>query len=79
MKKKYIKYFYFDTLIVDREFRNKNFSKKIINQGIFFSNKNNMPILLICKKRHIKFYQKFNFQLMNNANIASTKAPPESK
>lgn len=28
-----------------------------------------MPILLICKKRHIKFYQKFNFQLMNNDNI----------
>lgn len=28
MKKKYIKYFYFDTLIVDREFRNKIFQKK---------------------------------------------------
>ncbi len=62
-------FFYFDTLIVKKEFRKKNLSKKILNKSTSISRKSNLPLILICKKQHISFYKKFNFKLLKKNNI----------
>ena len=62
-------YYYFDTLIVRKEFRKKNLSKKILNKSISISKKSNLPLILICKKQHVSFYKKFSFKLLKKNNI----------
>tara|TARA_Y100000741_G_scaffold364735_1_gene356743 strand:+ start:2062 stop:2583 length:522 start_codon:yes stop_codon:yes gene_type:complete len=68
-KNKKKNYFYFDTLIVRKEFRKKNLSKKILNKSINISRKSNLPLILICKKQHVSFYKKFSFKLLKKNNI----------
>ena len=67
MKKK--NFFYFDTLIVKKEFRKKNLSKKLLNKSINISKKSNLPLILICKKQHVDFYKKFRFKLLKKNNL----------
>ena len=56
LKKKIKKnFYYFDTLIVKKEFRKKNLSKKILDQSLSLSRKANLPLILICKKKKYKF------------------------
>ncbi len=67
--KKNNKYFYFDTLIIKKKYRGLNLSKKIINKCKMISNNTMMPIILICEKKHINFYKKNGFNLLNNKNL----------
>lgn len=62
-------YYYFDTLIVKKKFRKKNLSKKILDRSLSFSRKTNLPLILICKKKHVNFYKKFSFQLLKKNNF----------
>ena len=62
-------FFYFDTLIVKKEFRKKNLSKKILNKSTSISRNLNLPLILICRKQHVSFYKKFNFKLLKKNNI----------
>ncbi len=62
-------YYYFDTLIIRKEFRKKNLSKKILSKSISISKKSNLPLILICKKQHVGFYKKFSFKLLKKNNI----------
>ena len=48
-------FLFLDTLIIKKEFRKKNLSKKIMNKNIDISRKSNLPLILICKKQHINF------------------------
>jgi len=57
-------FLFLDTLIIKKEFRKKNLSKKIMNKNIDISRKSNLPLILICKKQHINFYKKFKFKLL---------------
>ena len=60
-----IKYFYFDTLIIDKKYRSNNFSSILmqINNQIILNNKK--ISFLICQKQMIKFYKKFYWKLLN--------------
>jgi len=68
-KIKKIFFFYFDTLIIQKDFRGKKLSKKILNKSIDISRKYNFPLILICKKQYINFYKKFRFKLLNKKNF----------
>lgn len=69
LKRKLMKYYYFDTLIIDKNFRNLGWSKKIINKSIYLSNRLNIPLILICKKKLLNFYKKFKFKIIENRCI----------
>ena len=62
-------FYYFDTLIIKKEFRKNNLSKKILNRSLSLSRKNNLPLILICKKKNINFYEKFTFKLLKKNNF----------
>ena len=58
------KYFYFDTLIVEKKYRNKGvsyFLMKLNNQVI---KKNNKISFLIYLNKFIRFYKKFNWKII---------------
>lgn len=69
IKKKLMKYYYFDTLIIDKKFRNLGWSKKIVNKSIYLSKRHNLPLILICKKKLLNFYKKFKFKIIENNYI----------
>jgi len=60
-----INYLYFDTLIISKKFRNKNYSKilmtfnskRIINQKLHS--------FLICSKKTINYYKKFHWKILS--------------
>lgn len=64
-----IKYLYFDTLIIDKKYRDKSlsnllmqFNNTIIKQSGYFS-------FLICKKELVGFYKKNGWIKLNKTNI----------
>ena len=59
------KYLYFDTLIIDKKFRNKKLSNILmyINTEVIIKNKK--LSFLICLKNMIKYYEKFGWKKMN--------------
>ncbi len=60
-------YFLFRTLIILKNKRGKNLSKKIMNEVIKFINLKKIPCFLLCKKKLIKFYKNYGFiQLKKN-------------
>jgi hypothetical protein len=60
-----IKYFYFDTLIIDKKYRSNKLSSILMhfNNQVILNNKK--ISFLICKKKMIKFYEKFCWKLLN--------------
>ena len=60
------KYLYFDTIIIDKKFRNKKLSNILmyINRDIILKNKK--LSFLICLKNMIKYYEKFGWKKMNS-------------
>ena len=60
-----IKYFYLDTLIIDKKYRFINLSSILMtfNNQIILNNKK--ISFLICQKQMIKFYKKFFWKLLN--------------
>ena len=61
-------YYYFDTMIIDKNFRKKKLSKKIMMKSIKIIKKNNFAFLL-CKKSLIRYYKKFGWILMDKKKI----------
>ena len=64
------KYFYFDTLIIDKEYQKKGvsyFLMKLNNQVI---KKNNKISFLICLDKLVEFYKKFGWKLMLKKNFS---------
>ena len=55
--------FIFDTLIIHKHFRKKNFSKIIMNESNKTIIKNNRISILVCFKSLLKFYKKFNWRI----------------
>ena len=66
--KKYFKYFYFDTLIISKKFRNKGLGSLLTS----FNNKvietKNIPSFLVCVKKRVKFYKKNNWMTLIRKN-----------
>ena len=61
-------YFFFDTLIIKKKFRNKNYSSLILDSCNKFIKKKKKPALLFCFKKMEKFYSKFNWEKINKKN-----------
>jgi len=60
------KYFYFNTLIINKKFRKKKYSTALMKFNKKILLKKNKISFLICKKKHIEYYKKFGWKLMHN-------------
>tara|TARA_Y100000590_G_C15646236_1_gene986971 strand:- start:667 stop:1173 length:507 start_codon:yes stop_codon:yes gene_type:complete len=69
IKKKFYKYFHFDTLIVSSKLRNKGYGSLLT----YFNNKviesKNIPSFLACDKDTVKFYKKNHWSILKNKNF----------
>ena len=63
IKKKYLN---FDTLIVEKKYRNKGVSHFLMKLNDQVIKKNNKISFLICSDKLIKFYKKFDWEVMSN-------------
>ena len=59
------KYFYFDTLIIDKKFRSKGISYFLMKLNNQIIKKNDKISFLICKNKLIGFYKKFGWKVMS--------------
>lgn len=64
------KYFYFDTLIVDKKYRNKGISHFLMKLNSQVIRKNNKISFLICLNKIVGFYKKFGWKLMSKKNFS---------
>jgi hypothetical protein len=69
IKNKKSKYYYLDTLIIDKNQRKKNYASNLMNLNNFLIKKNNLHGMLLCKKRTANFYKKFRWKIINNKKI----------
>lgn len=60
-----IKYFYFDSLIIDKKYRSNKFSSILMHYNNQIILKNKKISFLICQKQMVKFYKKFSWKLLN--------------
>ena len=67
LKKK--NYFHFDTLIINKKFRDLRLSVFLMNFNNYIIKKNNLNSFLVCEKKLINFYKKFNWKLENKKKI----------
>ena len=67
-------YFLFDTLIIEKKLRGRNFSTKIMNFNNKIITKNNKISILFCNNNLINFYKKYNWKrLYKNKFILEDK------
>ena len=64
--KKKLKYFLFDTLIIDKNYRGKNFSELLMILNTHVILKSNLISLLFCNNNLLKFYIKFGWLKIKN-------------
>ena len=64
-------YYYFDTLIIDKGFRNKNLSNIIMKKSIEIISDKAFGFL-VCKKNLVKFYKKYGWKQYNRNNFKIT-------
>ena len=61
MNKQKIKYFYFDTLVVNSKYKGKSFGHLIMMSANNIIQKNNLHSFLLCTDKHVNYYKKFNW------------------
>jgi len=66
---KNIKYFYFDTLIIDKKYRDKNLSNLLMSFNNTIIKQSGLFSFLICKKELVNFYKKNEWAKLNKKNI----------
>lgn len=69
LKKKKIKYFLFDTLIIKKNFRRKKLSELLMYYNNHKILKNNKISILFCNNALINFYKKFGWLKYNKKNV----------
>lgn len=62
-------YLYFDTLIVDKKYRNLGFSDLIMKFNNLIIKQNKLYSFLVCEKKMIKFYQKFKWIIQKKSKL----------
>ena len=67
--KKNKKYFLFDTLIINKKYRNLNLSSILMNFNNFIIKQSGYFSFLICKKKLINFYIKFGWLKIKKKNF----------
>ena len=63
------KYFFFDTIIIHKKFRNQKLSGVIINKANTIIKVKNKFSVLLCNKSKIKYYQKYNWKITKKIRI----------
>ncbi len=71
---KHKKYFHFDTLIIDKRFRKKKISNKLMELNNKTIKKKNSFSILLCDKSMINFYKKFSWNVIQKKNILGKKS-----
>lgn len=56
-------YLLFDTMIINKRYRNKGFAKILMNYNNLIIRKNNLSSILVCEKKLVSFYKKFSWKL----------------
>ncbi len=56
-------YLLFDTMIINKKFRNKGFARVLMSYNNFVIKKNRLSSILICEKELVNFYKKFSWKL----------------
>lgn len=81
LKKKKIKfskrqknYFHFDTLIIDKKFRKKKISIKLMELNNKIIRKKNTFSILLCEKSMINFYEKFDWKKIQKKFVHGGKS-----
>jgi len=59
------KYLYFDTLIIDKKYRNKGITHFLMKLNDQVIKKNNKISFLICLDNLVEFYKKFSWKIMS--------------
>jgi len=67
--KKKSKYLLFDTLVIKKQFRKKKFSYLLMTFNNLIIKKENKLSFLICDKRLVNFYKKYNWKKINKKNF----------
>lgn len=65
------KYFLFDTLIIKKKYRNKNYSLILMDFNNFIIRNNNKSSFLICNKEMIKFYKNHDWKNLKKKVVFS--------
>lgn len=63
------KYFYFDTLIIDKKYRNQEISYYLMKFNNQVIKKSNKISFLICLDKMIKYYKRFDWKLMSKKSF----------
>ena len=69
LNKKKKKYLYFDTLIVSKKYRNKKVGNLLNIFIVRIIKKSKLHSMLICKKKSVNFYKKFNWKKISKKNF----------
>lgn len=64
-------YYYLDTIIIIKKYKNKGLGSMLLTLNKKFSK--NTPVVLITKKKNINFYRKNDFSKLNKKNIIIEK------
>ena len=67
------KYFFFDTLIISDIYRNNKLSKLIMDRSNKIICSKKKFGVLMCKKKMINFYKKFNWVINEKINVINSK------
>ena len=70
LKKTKYKYFYFDTLIVEKKYRNKGISHFLMQLNNHVIEKNNKISFLICSDSLINFYKKCGWKVLSKKTFS---------
>lgn len=71
--KKKIRYLRFDTLIVDKKYRGKGYSNKIMELNNKTIKNKKKPSILICRKNMVKFYSNHGWVIIKKNKIKLAK------
>lgn len=63
------KYLHFDTLILNKKYRNSGLSYLLMNFNNFIIEKNKLYSFLLCEKKLVKFYRKFKWSIQKKNNF----------
>lgn len=69
IKNKKSKYYYLDTLIIDKNQRHKNYGSILMKLNNNLIKNNNLHGMLLCRNNMVSFYKKFGWKIINSQKI----------
>ncbi len=64
LNKKKMKYMLLDSILVSKDYKKKNYGKKIMKINNIFIKKNRLPSFLLCTKKNSNFFKLFKWKLI---------------